>query len=201
MEHYFTNEPNSAKKEKTIEVLIFSKKLEFRTCSGLFSKDGLDSRSKFMIENVIVQPKQKILDFGCGWGVVGISLLKKYQDTHVTFLDINKRAIELTKKNIELHHLTDRSKVIESDGLDKSNLEKYDNIILNPPLKTGHRECERLFSQADNHLTSGGSFQIVYNAKVEGREFEKLLDKIFGNHSIIAERNGIRVTIARKKSK
>ena len=200
MEHYFIQDPKSESKENKIEIKIFDKKLEFYTNSGVFSKTKLDDRSELLIKNCIIQPNWKILDYGCGWGPIGIILLKKY-NINCTFIDTNQRAIELTKKNIELNNIKNKFQILKCDIEDNTinnNKIKFDSILLNPPLKSGLKNCKRMFLNAYNNLKLNGILQIVYRNKVEGNEFEKYINKIFGNFNVITQKSIIKVTICRK---
>ncbi|MBT6505491.1 methyltransferase, partial [Candidatus Woesearchaeota archaeon] len=65
-------------------------------------------------------------------------------------------------------------------------------------LKSGLKNCKRMFLNAYNNLKLNGILQIVYRNKVEGNEFEKYINKIFGNFNVITQKSRIKVTICRK---
>ena len=119
MEHYYSEKQTSKLRIKEIEVTLRGNKLKFYTGSGVFSIGQIDKGTKLLIEASIIQPNWKILDLGCGYGAIGISIAKAFPLAHITMTDINERAIKLARMNIELNNL----KNIE---LIKSNL--YQNI-------------------------------------------------------------------------
>src|SRR3989338_6026344 len=105
MEHYFTRSPKSELKLHRLKARLRNKDVEFFTASGLFSIKQVDLGSEILINKCLLEDNWKILDLGCGYGIVGISLLKHNPDLKMTFSDINKRAVEITKKNLRLNNL------------------------------------------------------------------------------------------------
>ncbi len=189
MEHYYTEKPTS--KEETIKIKIKLKTNSFELLSspGLFSKNELDSASQLLIETAQIT-KTKILDIGCGYGVIGISLLKQNPELEVTFSDINERAIKYTKKNLAKHKIT--GKVIKSYLFD--NIEdNYDHIISNPPHSAGREICFKLIEDAHKHLNKDGTLQIVARHNKGGKVLSEKIKEVFGNTKDIAKKSGFRV--------
>ena len=73
-------------------------KFSFFTDNGVFSKKGLDFGTRSLLESLPDDISGDILDFGCGYGPIGIFLKKRY-DCNVDMIDINDRSLELAKKN------------------------------------------------------------------------------------------------------
>ena len=95
MSHYFTNDYVESKEVKT-KCIIKNTELTLITDNGVFSKKGLDFGTRTLLET-IEDIKGQVLDFGCGYGPIGI-YLKKTFDVEVDALDINERAMKLAKK-------------------------------------------------------------------------------------------------------
>src|SRR3989344_7211421 len=103
MEHYYSEKQESAAKIKKISQKIRGILLEFYTASGVFSKDKVDRGTLILANNMLVGKNDKVLDIGCGIGVLGIAAAKLGAD--VVMSDINKRAVMLAKKNAELNNV------------------------------------------------------------------------------------------------
>ena len=75
MSHYFMNDSNLKSEEKEISVIIKNKEFKFITDNGVFSKKGLDFGTRTLLETIdLDNMKGKVLDFGCGYGPIGIYL-------------------------------------------------------------------------------------------------------------------------------
>ncbi|MDN6161797.1 MAG: methyltransferase, partial [Atopostipes sp.] len=98
MDHYYSEKPSSKSQRKKIEVKINSLDLTLLTDAGVFSKKRIDKGSKVLIKAAQETkfPTGNILDMGCGYGVVGISLAKTFPNRVVEMVDINERAINLS---------------------------------------------------------------------------------------------------------
>ncbi len=162
MKQYFEENDQLIDDAKELDFNYYGTKLTFKTNSGLFSKDEIDEFSIKMIEQVINGNVKSILDLGCGYGFVGIVMAKKYPKAQVDFIDVNKRACEYTKINCELNKL-ESYRIINSDGIE--NPDKYNLILLNPPIHAGKDIVYKLYKQAIEHLNQLGSLYIVIHKK------------------------------------
>ena len=162
MKQYFEENDQLIDDVKELDFNYYGTKLTFKTNSGLFSKDEIDEFSIKMIEQVANENVESILDLGCGYGFVGIVMAKKYPKARVDFIDVNKRACEYTKINCELNKL-ESYHIINSDGIE--NPDKYDLILLNPPIHAGKDIVYKLYKQAIEHLNQLGSLYIVIHKK------------------------------------
>lgn len=162
MKQYFEDNDQLIDNEKTLKFNYYGKDLTFKTNSGLFSKDEIDEFSIKMIEQVDNDNINSILDLGCGYGFVGITLAQKYPEAKLDFIDINKRACEYTKINCELNNVENYT-IINSDGIQHDA--NYDLILLNPPIHAGKDVVYQLYQQAYAHLNQAGSLYIVNHKK------------------------------------
>ncbi len=188
-EHYYTEKPLSKEEITKIEINIKKDSFELYTATGLFSKQELDKATKLLIENVEIKGK-KILDLGCGYGVIGISILRKNPDVQVTFTDINERAIKITKKNLEKHKL--KGKIIKSN-LYENIQDTFDVILSNPPMAAGRETCYELIEKAHKYLNKCGTLQIVARHTKGGKTLSKKMDDVFGEHEVLAKQGGFRI--------
>lgn len=159
MEHYFTNNDNLKSDFRTIIYKYNDYTLEFTSDLGVFSKDKVDFGSRLLMETFIECGRDSIslLDVGCGYGIIGLSLayIKRVKPTLV---DVNKRAIHLTKMNAK--SLNIEADVFESDAYDKVN-SKYDVIITNPPIRAGKSKVMQILMHAYDYLLDDGELWIV----------------------------------------
>ena len=158
MNHYFTNNENIKSEEKNIKVKIKDTEFVFTVDNGVFSKKGLDFGTRTLLENIPALHGQ-VLDFGCGYGPIGI-YIKKTNDVEVDMIDINKRSVNLAKKNALLNKV--EVNVFESDIY--SNIDKkYDFIITNPPIRIGKQKLYEILFNATNYLKENGEMWLVIN--------------------------------------
>ena len=97
-EHYYTENPRSAHDERQIEVKALGRTLRFTTDAGVFSRDGLDRGTEVLL-NALPELEGRVLDLGCGWGAVGVSLGAKDPGLEIVMTDLNARAVELARRN------------------------------------------------------------------------------------------------------
>ena len=160
MEHYFTNNENLKSELRTIVYKIDDSEFTFFSDYGVFSKDKIDFGSNLLIKTIIKNIDKKnleILDVGCGYGLIGISLARILKSKAV-MSDINKRALHLTDKNIVYNKV--EGKTIESNVYD--NIDgKYDLIVTNPPIRAGKKQVYKILDEASNHLKDDGELWFV----------------------------------------
>jgi 16S rRNA (guanine1207-N2)-methyltransferase len=188
-DHYYTQNPESLLKTKEFSYMG----MKFTTSSGVFSNGKLDLGTKILIESCI--PKKRTLDLGCGYGVVGITIKKKFPETIVTCSDINKRAITLAKANAKQNDVD--IVVVQSDIF--SDIEtKFDTILVNLPQNAGKKICFKMIEQSFCHLIKGGTLQAVSRHQKGGKQYQKKMIEIFKNCDCLAKNSGYRIYISKK---
>lgn len=190
MDHYYSKEPTSKSEERIIEYELNGCKFKFISDNGVFSKNKIDFASEFLIKTIFNEVKGNILDVGCGYGVIGIILSKNNNVSSATMLDVNHRALELAKKNINLNKV--EAKIIESDGFENIS-EEYDTIVTNPPIRAGKTVIYQIYKDAYNHLKKDGILYLVINKKHGAPSTIKELNNIFGNCEIVDKKAGFHV--------
>ena len=132
---------------------------------GVFAHGHLDKGSKFLLDNLErIHPQGKVLDFACGSGVIGLSLLQASPQIALSLLDVSSLALESSRRSLQANDL--QAELLASDGL--AGLEgRYDWIVSNPPFHRGIRnELEisgLFFRHAGTFLTQNGKIVIVCN--------------------------------------
>ncbi|VEJ53877.1 16S rRNA (guanine(1207)-N(2))-methyltransferase RsmC [Pragia fontium] len=164
--------------------------LPIKTLPGVFSRDGLDVGSQLLL-SVLDNVKGKVLDVGCGAGVLSMILAKSVDGLELTLSDVSAAALESSKATLAANDLS--GKVIASDVF--SDIEgRFDFIISNPPfhdgLQTNLSAAESLIRGATKHLQLGGRLCIVANAFLP---YPDILDATFGSHEVLAQTGRFKV--------
>src|SRR5690625_671450 len=99
-DHYYSKHPQSENITETKRVTLRNESFTFTTGTGVFSKKGIDFGTGLLIENFQApEIDGDLLDLGCGYGPIGITLARIYKDRTVMMIDVNERAITLAKQN------------------------------------------------------------------------------------------------------
>lgn len=113
--------------------------MSFTSDNGVFSKNTVDFGSKLLIESFELETKTgKILDVGCGYGPMGLTVAKAFPDSQIEMVDVNLRALELAKENAEINKITN-THIYESSVYDNVTANDYQAIISNPPIRAGKK--------------------------------------------------------------
>ena len=166
-DHYYTRDPQSASRPAECEFTYRGIRLTFRTDAGVFSRGEVDTGTRLLLEALPEEMRGEILDLGCGWGVIGISIARKWPETRVTMADVNTRALELSRENAKRN----RAEVIcaESDGMEAFRGKAFDAVVTNPPIRAGKQVIYRMFADAAEALKPDGALYLVIR-KQQGAE-------------------------------
>lgn len=174
MSYYFSNDETVKKNEMEHYVTINNQNFTFVTDNGVFSKRGLDFGTRTLLES-LPTIQGEILDFGCGYGPIGIFIKKNY-DTTVDMVDINKRSLELANKNalknqVQVH-------IFESN-IYQNVKKKYDYIITNPPIRVGKKILYQILLEANEHLKENGQLWFVVHKDQGAKTIERDLKETY----------------------
>ncbi len=191
-EHYFTEVQNTSFEPFFITIRTKRiKEFKISSASGIFSLKKLDNGTEVLLNYMQLPDKGNVLDLGCGYGVVGISVLKLNHKLNLTFVDSNSRAIKLTKINLKEHKF--RAKTCVSDTFSQIDTETFDLILTNPPYSAGRDVCTNFIKESFNHLNKNGSIQLVCRRQKGGDFLESYMNEVFGNVEIIGQKSGFRL--------
>lgn len=192
MEQYFTNKPTSSSDIYKFDWNIGSERFYYYTSNSVFSKNGVDFGSMLLVETVVADNKGfvgKILDMGCGYGPIGISLAKFIDKSFITMADINERAIELANMNIKENKVQENVKIINSSSFENID-ENYDIIVTNPPIRAGKNIVFSFYEGAYDHLNIGGKLYVVIQKKQGASSTKEKLLSLFGNCETVNKKSG-----------
>jgi len=194
-EHYYTENPSSKLKVKEIELVLPNEhKYKFKTPSGVYSFGKIDKASKVLLETLLKTDSinnGKVLDIGCGYGLVGVTLKKEYPNIKLFMSDINKRAVEFAKINLNLNNID--AKIKQGNLYEIWKDVNFDHIVSNPPIVAGKDVWMKLVSEAPEHLEKNGTLTIVAYHNKGGKRIRDFMKRIFGNVRELIKQGGIRV--------
>jgi len=178
MSHYFMNDDTLKSDISKIKVNIFDKTYTFLTDNGVFSKERLDYGTRLLLENLdIAKMEGAVLDLGCGYGAIGIILGSINKNIFIDMVDVNERALFLSRENIKLNSVKNLS-VYESDGYKNINNE-YNYIVTNPPIRVGKEKLREILIGAKEYLKKDGELWFVMRKDHGAKTFQKELEKYY----------------------
>jgi 16S rRNA (guanine1207-N2)-methyltransferase len=194
---YFENNDKLKSNIQTIKYYFKKNTLLFDTDNGVFSKSGIDYGSNVLLQTLPnLEDQNTLLDVGCGYGTIGLTLAKKYPNLNVEMVDVNLRAIELSKNNAIKNDILNVN-IHESSCYE--NVENtYDLIISNPPIRAGKKIVFEILSGSFEHLNKGGELWIVIQKKQGAESALKHLKAIFENVEIVNKDGGYWIIKSRK---
>lgn len=183
---YYAETPDAAHDIHDLNVSLLGQGFHFYTDAGVFSKKMVDYGSQALLNALDLERGKNLLDVGCGYGPLGISLAK-VQGVQSTMIDINSRAIDLAKKNAERNGVV--AHIFQSNIYENVS-EKFDYIISNPPIRAGKKVVHEIIEGAFDHLNQGGSLTIVIQKKQGAPSAKVKMENVFGNAEIIRKDKG-----------
>ncbi len=183
---YYAQNPDAQHDIHDLQVQLLGEIFNFYTDSGVFSKKMIDYGSQVLLSALNFSADQSLLDVGCGYGPLGISLAK-VQCLEVTMVDINQRALDLAQKNAQRNGV--RVKVFQSNVYEAVE-GSFDHIISNPPIRAGKKVVHEVLSGSFDHLNPGGDLTIVIQKKQGAPSAKAKMEEVFGNCEILKKDKG-----------
>jgi 16S rRNA (guanine1207-N2)-methyltransferase len=196
-QHYFSEQPASSGGRHIIIETIRGIEIRLATEAGVFSRERVDVGTRLLIKQLAIEPSDRILDLGCGYGAVGVVAAKLAPEGQVTLIDINQRAVALAQENLKLNGLTN-TQALQGDGFTPVAGQQFDLIALNPPIRAGLRVIHPLLEQAQKHLAPGGRFYLVGRTRQGVIRLAEKMKSVFGQVEEIAKGGGYRVYLSRR---
>ncbi len=182
-----------------VNVDVADIRLRCETKPDLFSPKGLDNGSRLLLETIIKQElnPQSILDWGCGWGAIGLILASEFTTSSVIAVDSDIAAVATTKENTEMNKIKNLE-VIASHGFSEIPKTQYNLIASNPPTHRGREVVDTMISQSFAHLENNGMLVIVVEARLKPW-VARQMKTVFGDYKI-AKRGPKHVVLIAKKT-
>ncbi|MGT2924250.1 class I SAM-dependent methyltransferase [Streptococcus caviae] len=192
---YYTENPDSKHELKEIDVHLLGETFRFLTDSGVFSKKMVDYGSQVLLNNFDFKKEKTLLDVGCGYGPLGISLAKVY-GLEVTMVDINRRALDLAEINAEKNGVN--ATIFQSNTYENVS-GCFDAVISNPPIRAGKEVVHAIIEGSMEHLNTGGSLTIVIQKKQGAPSAKAKMEQVFGNAAVLKRDKGYYVLRSEKE--
>ncbi|MFL6554906.1 MAG: class I SAM-dependent methyltransferase [Bacillus sp. (in: firmicutes)] len=197
-EHYYSRTQKVESDPKFWDYTLKTNSFRFKTDNGVFSKREVDFGSRLLIESFeLPNVEGLLLDVGCGYGPIGLSLAKYYHDRIVHMVDVNERAIELAKENAENNRIQNVN-IYESDRLLNVKENTFAAILTNPPIRAGKQTVHDIFEQSYDHLVSEGELWVVIQKKQGAPSAIEKLNNLFNHVETIDKSKGYFVIKAQK---
>lgn len=197
MKHYYTNNSDLQSEPTNFTFHYRGNDIVFTSDHGVFSKTMIDYGSRVLLETITLDETQKeVLDIGCGYGTFGICLKKAYPHIHVDMVDVNDRALQLCKQNVEQNHIDDIC-VMKSFIYEAIN-KKYDVIITNPPIRAGKEVVHQILTESYQYLQDNGELWVVIQKKQGAPSAKNKMIEVFGNCEIVKKDKGYYILVSKK---
>ena len=183
---YYAENPDAAHDIHELRVDLLGEKMTFLTDAGVFSKKMVDFGSQLLLKCLEVNQGETVLDVGCGYGPLGLSLAKAY-GVQVTMVDINNRALDLARQNAERNKV--EARIFQSNIYEQVE-GKFDHVISNPPIRAGKQVVHEIIEKSRDFLKDGGDLTIVIQKKQGAPSAKSKMEDVFGNCEIIKKDKG-----------
>ncbi|CNF65781.1 methylase involved in ubiquinone/menaquinone biosynthesis [Mycobacterium tuberculosis] len=190
-DHYFAERPGAASRRRTVDLVLPDLHLRLDTDSGVFSPDRVDPGTRVLLETVPPPPQEgDLLDLGCGYGPIALTLAKRSPSSTVWGVDINRRALEIAEGNAEAAGL-DNVRFRVADEIDPAL--RFTAIWSNPPIRIGKAALHDLLLRWLPRLSPGALAHLVVQKHLGSDSLQRWLTGQGFPTERIASRSAYRV--------
>ena len=183
---YYAENPDAAHDIHELRVDLLGEKMTFLTDAGVFSKKMVDFGSQLLLKCLEVNQGETVLDVGCGYGPLGLSLAKAY-GVQATMVDINNRALDLARQNAERNKV--EATIFQSNIYEQVE-GHFDHVISNPPIRAGKQVVHEIIENSKDFLETGGDLTIVIQKKQGAPSTKSKMEDVFGNCEVVKKDKG-----------
>jgi len=158
--HYFDPSPETESRPSTVDLHLADLSLRLATDAGVFAAGAVDVGTRILLaEDPAIRPtSRQLLDIGCGYGPIALTLARRAPDAHVWAIDVNERARQLCATNAVEAGLSNVT-VLAPDDVPPEL--RFDEIWSNPPIRIGKAALHELLAMWLERLAAGGRARLV----------------------------------------
>ncbi|MDQ1555144.1 MAG: rRNA (guanine1207-N2)-methyltransferase [Actinomycetota bacterium] len=176
-DHYFSAIPESEVKLRQIHTRLAGRDYELTTSNGIFSPERIDAGTQVLLANVPTPPPGgNLLDLGCGWGPIALTLALDSPRATVWAVDVNERALDLVRRNAATLGLTNVNAVTPDNVPDDV---VFTTIWSNPPIRVGKNELHGLLEKWIPRLDHGCDAWLVVQRNLGSDSLHRWMQATF----------------------
>ncbi|MCA1981324.1 class I SAM-dependent methyltransferase [Nocardioides nematodiphilus] len=198
-EHYFSADPSVPFERIPVETEVWDTELRLTSGSGVFAKGRLDVGTAILFRETEPPSPGRILDLGCGYGIIGLAIAKVVLDAEITAVDVNERAVLLANENAERLAVADRYRAATPGQIDPADT--YDEIWSNPPIRIGKEALHELLLTWLPRLRPEGRAVMVVGKNLGADSLQRWLGEQGYPTTRIASAKGFRVLETRRQAR
>jgi len=182
-DNYFTAHPASSAELRPLRVRLADRELELETARGVFSPDRLDLGTRVLLDTVPPPPPSgELLDLGCGWGPIALTLALRSPGARVWAVDVNERALDLVRRNARALGL-DNVHAVGPDEVpdDVSPVALWSN----PPIRVGKAALHELLLRWLPRLAPGAQAHLVVQRNLGADSLQRWLAEQLGERTTV----------------
>jgi 16S rRNA G1207 methylase RsmC len=199
-EHYFSSTPSSEANLRQIHARLAGRDLQLMTAGGVFSPDHVDVGTQVLLSNTPAPPPGgNLLDLGCGWGPIALTLALESPHATVWAVDVNERALDLVRRNAEIAGVSNIKAVTPDEVPDDV---AFMTIWSNPPIRVGKNELHSLLERWLPRLDHGTDAWLVVARNLGSDSLHRWLQTTFPDEfsfTRAATSKGFRVLRGKKR--
>lgn len=200
-DHYFSTQPSGQFVAKPLTVTLAGRAVELQTAGGVFSPGGLDVGTQVLLSHVPPPPPGgDLLDLGCGWGPIALSIALESPHATVWAVDVNERALELTRRNAQALGLDNVRTATPDEVPDDVG---FMTIWSNPPIRVGKNELHGMLDRWLPRLQEGADGWLVVARNLGSDSLQRWMESRFRGVLAIsrgATHKGFRVLRVRNRT-
>ena len=156
--HYFAAQPAVGSQRRSVSLVLPDGVTRLVTDRGVFAAEGVDAGTRYLLQVVPEPPSGDLLDLGCGYGPIAVTLARRAPGSTVWAVDVNERALELCTENAAALGLTN-VRCVPPDGVPDDIA--FATIWTNPPIRVGKAALHELLGRWLGRLATGGQGHLV----------------------------------------
>ncbi|WP_426515712.1 class I SAM-dependent methyltransferase [Diaminobutyricibacter sp. McL0618] len=200
-DHYFTSAPESDPGLRPFTVQLAGQTYELTTANGIFSPERVDTGTRVLLDHVpSAPPGGHLLDLGCGWGPLALTLALESPHATVWAVDVNTRALDVVRRNAQTLGLTNINAALPDDVPESV---RFTAIWSNPPIRVGKNELHNLLERWMPRLEPGSDAWLVVQRNLGSDSLQRWMQTTFTGALTVtraATSKGYRVLRARRRA-